>query len=79
MHNKIKEITVKLKEKFVSSEGTATPEKIAQKDWGVFSREFQNTAGLISLQPDLNDHALGGGLDEMISRSPFQPLLFCTS
>lgn len=39
---------------------------------------FQNLIGqVIPVQPDLGKNASAGGLDWMIPRSPFQPVLFC--
>jgi len=70
-----------LVEELVCFEGDRALEQAAQRGCGVssFSGDIQKPAGCSPVQPALGDPDLAGGLDFMIPRGPFQPLLFCDS
>jgi len=67
-------------EELLYSEGDGALELVAQGGCGFsFSRDIQNSPGQGPVQPLLGVPAVGGGLDQMIPRGPFQPLPLCDS
>ena len=86
-HNKVlraqtgtQEVPPEYEKKILYFEGDRALAQAAQGGRGVsFSGDIQNTPGCNPVQPALRDPALAGGLDEMLSRGPFQPLPFCAS
>ncbi|GAB0208567.1 mitochondrial enolase superfamily member 1 [Grus japonensis] len=69
-----------MRKKLLHFESDRALEQAAQRGCGVsFSGDIQNPSGRNPVQPALGDPAVAGGLDEMISRDPFQPLTFCYS
>jgi len=67
-------------EELLPSEGDRALEQAAQRGCGVsFSGDIQDLPGQGPVQPAVGDPASAGGLDQVIPRGPFQPLLFCDS
>ena len=71
------EVPPEHKEELAYSEGDRALEQATQRTCGVsFSGDIQNSPGWCPLQPAPGDLALAGGLNKVIPRGPFQPLLF---
>ena len=67
-------------EELLPSERDGALEQAAQRGcWVSFSGDSQNPPGRGPVQPAVGDPASAEGLDWMIPRGLFQPLLFCDS
>ena len=72
------EVPAKNDKKLLSREGDRAVAQAAQGGCGVsFPGDIQNPPGCVPVPPALGVPAEAGGLDEIVSRGPFQPQPFC--
>lgn len=79
LHLQMQGVFKHIRSKRKTREGYRALEQAAQRSWGVSSGNTQNLHGHSPVQPALGDPVLPGGLDQLMSRGPFQPLPFCDS